>query len=212
MDVTRTGEHSLRQDQIDQPHHRPLRRLLGRDGEDIGLVLRGLEFRNLGLRPHPLEEPVDHSTLVVALVEFLLDRRRTGQEHPDLTARGEGQHLFAVEVQRVRRGDLEERVGGVQGKNVIPPGNVLGDDFHASRVAVRQVGQLQADPRGQGTHQRLVGRRFVGNSRLPEGARRILARAKLIELVGPNERLDGGGEPFVAELGIGQSGTPRFAD
>src|SRR3990172_42748 len=180
VDVAGTGENAFGQDQVHQPYHRPLRGLLGRDGDLVQRV-PVLQLGHLGVRVHALEQLPDDILRTVELVDLLLDFLGGRQLHPDLAASRERQRLLAVEIERVGRGDLEIGIRDPKGEDVVFAGRLLGHQLPRLLLAVGDIRELQAEARGEPADQLLVSCLALGNHRLPERFLSAFDAAELLQ-------------------------------
>src|SRR5204862_4929963 len=162
-----------------------------------------LQLHQLGRASHAFEQLVDGLLGTVYLVQTLGDLGRREQEHPDLTGGGERERLLGVEVERVRRRDLEIGIRGAQRQDVVATRYLLGHSLFGRRVGLRQVRQLQPEARGQGREDLLVARDLLGDQRLPQPCRWRGLLPQLGQELRGHHSLEGVRQPFVREVCVG---------
>jgi len=207
VDVARSRQDPLGDDQVHEPHHRALARLgLGSD-ELVGRHVLQVLQRGRGL--HPLEQLVDGLLGTVQLVQPLRDLGRREQKHPDLTGGGECEGLLRVEVERVRRRHLKVGVRGAERQDVVAARHLLGDPLLGGRVELRQVRELQPEAGGQSREDLLVARDLLGDQRLPQPRRWWSLLPQLHQELRRDDVPEGVRQPFIREVCVGHSVSLR---
>ena len=201
MYVAGPRQDSLGQDEIHHPHDRPLRRLRLRN-DQLFLFFLLVEHGDLGVGiAHALEDPLHHVLWAVQLVDTLCDHRRAGEEEAHLPSRSESEGLFTVEVEGVRRCDLQIGVRAPNGKDVILAGLRFRDQGLGCTLHLRQIRNFYSKPRGEGTQNLRVRGHIAQHGRLPQRRSGPLAPPEFLQLIFAEELPHGAGKPFIPKLG-----------
>ena len=110
------------------------------------------------------------------------------------------QRFFGVEIEGVRRSQLEERIGQAQRQHVVAARELFGHTVPGRQIDLGGVGDLQTEAVRQLLDDLSVGRDLRGDDRVPQGAAGLRLPPELLKALG-RQTLDRLGQPLVWELG-----------
>ena len=208
MDIARPREDPFRDDEVHEPHHGALARLLLGDLDFLDRRLIG-ELYHLRRRLHPRQQLVDRLVGPVQVVEPGVDLRRRQQQQPYLAGRGERQVLLGVHIEGVGGRDLHIGVRHAEGEDPVAPGERFGDHLADLGIDLGGVRDLHAEARGELGEDLLVGTGLIGDEGLPQRLGGVRLPPQLRQALRVDQALQGLDQPLVGERRFRHRRSPK---